>query len=46
MNFAKDLHGRWKHLGRQIKSEVKLNPEKYSLIPLVLVRLYYTRWTL
>ena len=34
MNFAKDLHGRWKHLGRQIKSEVKLNPEKYSLIPL------------
>ena len=32
--FTKDLHTRWKKLGRQIKSDVKQNPEKYSLIPL------------
>ena len=34
MNFAKDLHRRWRDLGRQIKSEVMSSPEKYSLIPL------------
>ena len=34
MNLAKDLHRRWRDLGRQIKSEVKNSPEKYSLIPL------------
>jgi len=34
LNLAKDLHRRWRDLGRQIKSEVKNSPEKYSLIPL------------
>lgn len=32
--FAQDLHLRWKALGRQIKSNVRETPEKYSLIPL------------
>ena len=32
--FARFLHSRWKDLGRQVKSEVETNPEKYSLIPL------------
>ena len=31
-DMAKDLHTRWKDLGRKIKSDVQDNPEKYSLI--------------
>ena len=30
-SLAKDLHGRWKDLGRKIKSDVQASPEKYSL---------------
>ena len=30
--FARYLHQRWKHLGRQIKGEVKDHPDKYSIL--------------
>jgi len=30
-SIAKDVHGRWKDLGRKIKSDVKDHPERYSL---------------
>lgn len=31
-NFAKDLNGIWKELGRQMKKDVHDNPELYSII--------------
>ena len=31
-SFAQYLHQRWKDLGRQIKPDVRINPQKYSLM--------------
>ena len=32
MDMAKSLHEKWKHLGRKINGNVKIDPDRYSLI--------------